>query len=203
MFSGIIEEIGSLRSLSAIPDGQRLTIVAASVSGELHPGDSIAVDGICMSVTATDRETFSVEAVGTTIAKTTIADWRPDRRLNIERALRIDGRLNGHLVQGHVDGVAVVSATADQSAAAGGAFRLACDLPTELMSAVVREGSIAIDGVSLTIAELTARGVVLQIVPYTSNHTVLIDRRVGDRVNIELDIIGRYVERLLQGYQRT
>ena len=198
MFSGIIEKIGSVVATDSTPHGQRLTVAIADICAELRPGDSIALNGVCFTVVVADSNTCAIEMGEATLAKTTAGEWHPGQRLNIERAMRADARLDGHIVQGHVDGIAVVASGADKSA---GPFRLVCDLPTEFMRCVVHEGSIAIDGVSLTVAELATSSVVCSIVPYTSSHTTLTDLQAGDRVNIELDIIGRYVERLLQGYR--
>lgn len=193
MFTGLVEEIGSVTSVQKNSDYQLLEIQADRVLRGTVIGDSICIDGACQTVTQLVGNHFSVEVLAVTLEKTTLGTFRSGRQVNLERSVTPSTRLGGHIVQGHVDDTATVVAVSRNHR---NVF-LTIELPDELKNYCVREGSIAIDGVSLTIAELCGIQVTVNIIPLTLESTVLAERRIGDRVNIEIDIIGRYVARML------
>ncbi len=194
MFTGLVEEIGIVTSLQRQGDGFFITIHASLVVADLHIGDSVAVNGVCLTVTACNEKSFTVQAVGETVQRSTMATWKVKMPVNLERALPAQGRLGGHFVQGHVDGVAqVISFTGIASS-----FWLELQMPEKLTKFLVHKGSIAINGVSLTIAELTGNQVSIAVIPHTAANTTLKRLKTGDMVNIETDIIGKYVYKLLQ-----
>ncbi|SIQ52886.1 riboflavin synthase alpha chain [Alkalispirochaeta americana] len=193
MFTGLVEEIGQVGQVARRGDYQSLQIRASAVIQGMAPGDSVAVNGVCQTVTDIGPQSFTVETLAVSLEKTTLGTLRPGHRVNLERALTPSSRLGGHFVQGHVDGTARIR----ESRRIGPNGFLGVALSPELLRYCVREGSITIDGVSLTIAGLDSEGITVNVIPLTWDATVLRDRRAGDSVNIEVDIIGRYVERLL------
>lgn len=193
MFTGLVETIGTYKGRS----GRAVSVSAPAYAGELALGESIATMGICLTVTAMTADGFTADYSEATEAATTLREWRVGQGLHLERALRLGDRLGGHLVAGHVDGVGeVVRATPAQ-----GGTALQIRVPAPLMRYAVEKGSIAVDGVSLTIVALDTDTVTLMIVPHTGLATTLTDARPGRRVNLEMDCLGKYVERLL-GLQR-
>ncbi|TVQ36956.1 MAG: riboflavin synthase [Spirochaetaceae bacterium] len=199
MFTGIVESIGRVRRTRAIASGVEIWIDCPQLVDGIAVSDSVAVDGVCQTVTRLDARGFAVQAVGETVQKTTLGRLTVGRALNLERSLRPTDRIGGHFVQGHVQDVGVVEALIPR----GEGFLFSVRIPEELMRFVVCEGSVALDGVSLTVASLTACGFSINLIPYSAGATTLASRQVGDAVNIEVDIIGRYVERLLHGYAPT
>ncbi len=193
MFTGLIEEIGVVTHISEKPGYRLMAIEAERVLDETRVGDSICVDGACQTVTGIEGKRFTVEALAVTLEKTTLGRFGPGKRVNLERAVTPKTRLGGHFVQGHVDATAQITALVRS---VENAF-LTIRIPEELLDYCVREGSVAIDGVSLTIADLKGPLATLNIIPQTWRNTVLSDRRQGESVNIEVDIIGRYVARML------
>jgi riboflavin synthase len=192
MFTGLIEAVGRVERNDPAGSGRRLRI-AAPLATELAPGDSVAVNGVCLTVAAHDAEGFDADLAPETLRVTTLGMLVPGVRVNLERPLRADSRVGGHFVQGHVDGVASVVANRLD----GDCRWLELDLPAPLAPLVIAKGSIALDGVSLTVAALEGARVAVQIVPYTLAHTALGDRRPGDPLNVEADMLGKYVRRLL------
>ena len=189
MFTGIVEEIGYLKSLQ----NGLLTIQAGTVLEGTKVGDSIAVNGACLTVTDLLADGFSVHAVPETLRRTNLSMLRPGDGVNLERALPVDGRLGGHIVQGHVEGTGeVVSFTPDGADGLTALYRA----PRPLMRYVVPKGFIAIDGASLTVVDCTDDTFWVTLIPYTRDHTNPAARRPGDAVNLETDIVARYVERL-------
>ena len=198
MFTGLIEAIGSVASVSQRPWGMLIGIHCPAVASWLAIGDSVNVDGVCQTVVAATASTFSVEAVGDTLVKTTFRKLRPGARVNIERALRADGRFGGHVVMGHVTGTARILSWRAEA----GAWFLTLELDPSWEDRVLPEGSIAVDGISLTVAEVvrstassstgspTAR---ISIIPHTRKATAIALKSEGDLVNIELDILASYV----------
>lgn len=196
MFTGIIEEVGRIASVEPLGGGLTLTIAAATVTEGMRKGNSIAVDGVCQTVTEFGADSFGVQAVATTLQRTTFGSFAPGCRVNLERSLRLADRLGGHLVQGHVDGVGEVRGIEPR----GEYVLIDFVLPPEIAEVTILHGSIALNGVSLTINAFPS-GTVAQvsIVPYTWEHTALADLRPGDRLNLEGDMIGKHVRRLIEG----
>jgi len=194
MFTGLVEEVGHIRDPRPLENGRAFQVQASAVLEGMALGDSVAVDGVCLTVTALARDGFEVQAVATTLERTTLGEYEPGRRVNLERALRLGDRLGGHLVQGHVDGVGTVRSVTPL----GELVLIDVVVPDEVVELTVLHGSIAVNGVSLTVNDLPERGVVgLSIIPYTWEHTALSDLQPGDRVNLEGDLIGKYVRQLL------
>jgi len=192
VFTGLVEEIGVVRSVSRAGDKARIEIGAAIVLEGTRLGDSIAVNGACQTVVALSPSGFAVEALAETLRKTTLGALRPGSRAHLERALSLGTRLGGHLVQGHVNG----KATVKELRAVGGNAYLVLSHPHEL-EPCVKEGAVAVDGVSLTISDLRAGEIEVNLIPHTRDATLLGIKNRGDEVNIENDLIAKYVERLL------
>ena len=191
MFTGLIDDVGTIEHAGTTPAGRELRVRCRYT--DLEPGESIAVNGACLTVRERGAGWFTTAAVVTTLDRTTIGAWEAGARVNLERAMRLGDRLGGHLVQGHVDGVATVTAVAQRDDARLVEIRL----PAELVELMVPHGSITVDGVSLTVNELPAPGVVqLSLIAYTLAHTTLGDLAPGARVHVEADVIGKYVQRL-------
>lgn len=194
MFTGIIEEVGVVASVEPAGNGVVIAVRADAVLRDLADGDSVAIDGVCQTVTSHGDGSFTVQAVATTLGRTTLGEYRPGRRVNLERALRMGARLGGHLVQGHVDGVGRVRSLRPQSEL----VLIDFTLPAEVEPVTVLHGSIALNGVSLTVNALPEPGVgQVSIIPFTWGHTALAELREGDGVNLEGDMIGKYVRHLL------
>jgi riboflavin synthase len=194
MFTGIVEEVGTVRAAAARGDLLEVRIAALGVLSALQPGASIAVNGCCLTATAVDGGSFTCELTPETLDRTAFRDrLRPGALVNLERPLRADGRFDGHIVQGHVDGVARIVARQDQ----GDSAEIAVEPPAELDRYLVAKGSVALDGVSLTVARRQAGRFTAALIPYTLKHTSLGSAGPGDRVNLEVDVIAKYVERLL------
>ncbi len=196
MFTGLIEDIGRLHNLSRSGGGARLTVETKLATGDtsaIRIGDSIAVDGACLTVVVHERHRLTFDVSLETLSRTTLGTLAPHSKLHLERALRLGDRLDGHLVQGHVDGLGRLVAR-DQT---GESWTVTVSLPEPLLPQVVEKGSIALDGVSLTIATLAADRVSVAVVPHTASKTHLIDRPIGSHINVETDILGKYVARML------
>lgn len=195
MFTGLIEDVGVIEEARESAAGRELRV--RSTFDGLTEGESIAINGACLTVREHGDGWFTVAAVLTTLGRTNIADWGAGTRVNLERALRADARLGGHIVQGHVDGVGTV----ESIATAGDARLVDVRIPRELAGLMVPHGSIAVDGVSLTVNELPEPGVVqLSLIEYTLAHTTLDELRAGSRVHVEADVVGKYVRHLLAPY---
>jgi riboflavin synthase len=197
VFTGIVEEIGEVVAVTERDEVVELAIAASKVTADAAPGDSIAVSGVCLTaVDVAPGERFTVELVPETLRRSSLAAVAAGTRVNLERAVTASTRLGGHIVQGHVDGVATVvdRVVAERSEE----VRFA--LPPELSRYVVLKGSVALDGVSLTVAALGPDSFTVALIPTTLAATTLADRRTGDPVNIEVDVVAKYVERLTAGY---
>ncbi len=193
MFTGLIEDLGTVRSLRRSGNDVRIELSTSLPLQEVVLGDSIAVNGICLTAVELGGDWFAADASSETLKASALGTLRPGARVHLERALKLGGRLDGHIVQGHVDGVGeVVSNRQD-----GSAWQLWVRPAAELLPEICPKGSIAVDGVSLTVNELTADAFRLTLVPFTATKTRLHLYRPGDRVNIETDILGKYVRRLL------
>jgi riboflavin synthase len=196
MFTGLIEKVGEIESVRQTDAGRELRIRAPFT--DIEAGESIAVNGACLTVREFGSGWFDVAAVTTTLERTTIGGWKPGTRVNLERSLRADERLGGHIVQGHIDCVGTVAARELR----GDALLIDVSLPTAIQSLFVLHGSIAIDGVSLTVNDLKPAGVQLSLIDYTLRHTTLGDLAAGSRVHVEADVIAKHVRRLLEPYLR-
>ena len=192
MFTGIVAEQGEVESVTATDDGARLRVRAALAS-ELGAGDSVAVAGACLTATTTEDGAFEADVINQTLSLTTLGALEEGDRVNLELALRADDRLGGHVVQGHVDGTATVASIEED----GFARRLRLELPEELLAYVVERGSIAIEGVSLTVAGLGEGWVETSLIPETLERTTLGALQPGAKVNVECDLLARYVRRAL------
>ena len=200
MFTGIIEEVGAVKSMTDTGDSFRIGISCKNVSQEISPGDSVAVNGICLTVTeAEPGSQFFCDAVKETVQRTTIGTWKKGTALNLEQALTPDSRMGGHIVQGHIDGTA--SVVRQQENRTG--MEMYFELQKEYEAYLVPKGSVCIDGVSLTIAEISGNTFRIALVPFTLENTTLGSKKAGDKVNIETDIIGRYVGQFLARGQGT
>jgi len=173
--------------------GTELQIAAPGTAKHVSPGESIAVNGCCLTLTSYRRDCLSFDLLEETIARTNLNDLRQDSPVNLERALRADGRVGGHFVQGHVDGVAAIIAFDTK----GADFRLEVELPENSKHYVASKGSITVNGISLTVAEVLPRSFAVWIIPYTKRHTNLDRVTIGDLVNLEFDILAKYVERMV------
>ena len=193
MFTGLIEETGRITGIDTRPDGRRLRVRARAVLEDTRTGDSLALNGCCLTVVDRGGDEFSVDVVPETLARTTVGGWEPGARVNLERALRLDARMGGHLVQGHVDGVGMVRAVARE----GEGRRVTVEVPDDLARFVAEKGSLAIDGVSLTVARCKRTVCEIALIPHTLKVTVAGDWVAGTRVNLEVDLIARYLARLL------
>ena len=193
MFTGIITEIGTLMEVRPAHGGRDLDIACSWT--DVVAGESIAVDGACLTVARLTQRGFGVHVVRTSLDRTRFEDLRPGQRVNLERALRVGDRLGGHLVQGHVDGVGTVLRVATREEAR----LLDLQVPAEVARVSVPLGSITVDGVSLTVNAIPDPGTIqISLIPFTLEHTTLGDRRPGDRVHLEADAVGKYVQALLQ-----
>ncbi|MEK7204803.1 MAG: riboflavin synthase [candidate division NC10 bacterium] len=195
MFTGIIEAIGTVQEFSRQGEGARVHIGAGALAEGLRLGESIAVEGACLTVTAVRGNGFAADLSVETLKRTTLGRLRAGARVNLERPLRLGDRLGGHLVTGHVDGVGQLAERVPQG---DGEF-IRIRFPRELGSLLVMKGSIAVDGISLTVAELSRDAFGVAIIPHTLEHTTLRNKRVGDPVNLEADLLGKHVARLLAG----
>jgi riboflavin synthase len=197
MFTGLIEAIGRIERVEATGAGSVLE-VGTSLAAALAPGDSVAVSGVCLTVTDAGRDRFRADLSRETRAATSLGAAQPGRLVNLERPVRADARLGGHFVLGHVDATGrVIEFRADE-----GGHWITVDAPAALDPYFIPKGSVAVDGISLTIASIASGRLGLQIIPYTFAHTSLSDMRVGDFVNLEADVLGKYVVRLLEGRVR-
>jgi len=195
MFTGLIEDLGTVESLESGDEGARLRI-ATRLAGEIGDGDSVAVDGVCLTATAVDAAGFETEAMNQTLKVTALGDLGAGDRVNLELAMKASDRLGGHIVQGHADGVGTVVSLEDD----GFARRLRVGLGDELIRYAVEKGSIALNGVSLTLSALGEDWAEVSLIPETLERTVLGEASVGDRLNVECDVVAKYVERLMKPF---
>jgi riboflavin synthase len=196
MFTGLIEAVGEVASLVETRGGYRLQI-GTPLAASLAAGESVSVNGVCLTVTPAGDGTMHAEIGPETARITTLGTLRPGQRVNLERALRADGRFGGHFVQGHVDAVGTVVELRGE----GDARWIGFEFPGELAPYFVRKGSVAVDGISLTVAELAANRFDVMIVPFTWAHTNLAALHVGSRVNLECDLVGKYVARSVEMFR--
>lgn len=194
MFSGIIEEMGAVSILNKSLAGTRLTIMASAIMGDLAIGASVSVNGTCLTVTARTDQDFSVDVSPETLQVTTLGSLASGSPVNLERAMKLNDRIGGHMVSGHVDGIGALRSRHQD----GNAVVLEIEAPKDILRLCVAKGSITVDGISLTINDATEKSFLVSIIPHTAKVTTLGLKQVGDQVNLESDLIGKYVERLLQ-----
>ena len=192
MFTGLIEDLGELAELESNELGARLTIRSA-LAAQLSEGDSVAVNGVCLTATEIEAESFSADAMNETLSRSSLGDAEPGSALNLELPVRANGHLGGHIVQGHVDGVGSIAATRED----GIALVVTVAAAPELLRYVAEKGSIAVDGVSLTVSRVDDQGFDVWLIPETTQRTNLGGAALGRTVNLEVDILAKYVERLL------
>jgi riboflavin synthase len=193
MFTGIIEEIGKIEKITPIAGGLRISVKAEKVFDDIKINDSICVDGVCLTVTNLDKNSFWVDAVGATLEKTSFDFIKADTYVNLERSVRLNDRMGGHLVQGHVNGIGIIS----EIKKLGENYLVKIIVPDELEKYLIKEGSVAINGISLTIADVSKNEISISIIPHTWQNTNLKYKKLNDKVNVEIDILAKYVEKLL------
>lgn len=194
MFTGIVEEMGSVRNIVYGSSSIKLSIGCSIVMEATVKGDSIAVNGICLTVTELGTDWFTADVMPETMRKTSLEKLKPGHKVNLERALRLSDRLGGHIVSGHIDGTGTIMATKGED----NAVLITIEAPQQVMKYIVQKGSVALDGTSLTIAELRDNTFTVSLIPLTRGFTILGAKAIGDKVNIECDVIGKYVEKMLK-----
>lgn len=199
MFTGIIEEIGEVIAVRNITDQIEMKIQAHKILEDLKVSDSISVDGVCQTVVDREDQEFKIQAVGETLTKTTMGNFRPGRKVNLERSLRLDSRLGGHFVQGHINGIGSILKIIKRS----DNYYFEISIPESLLKYCAPEGSIAIDGISLTIAQLKNNIIGISVIPYTFKQTTLNFKKTGHYVNIETDVLARQLEQLISKKEKS
>ena len=198
MFTGIIEDVGTITAIGKLEGRWVFAVRTAIVPSGDREGDSIAVDGVCLTVIGWEGAVFRADASLETLSVTTLKEKSPGDRVNLERAMRLDSRLGGHMVMGHVDAVGRISGVTKE----GDSLRLEIEVPREVSKYVVRKGSVAIDGISLTVNEQRDNRFTLNVIPYSSANTTIGSKNLGDQVNVETDIVGRYVEKFVSAGEK-
>lgn len=193
MFTGLVEELGTIRSIRKGTNSALLTIEAEKILDDIKIGDSVAVNGVCLTVTAFEGKAFTADVMAETLAKTNLGALNPGDRVNLERALRLGDRLGGHLVSGHIDGTGIIINKERFDIAT----LVTIKAPEEVMRYIIKKGSVAIDGTSLTVVNFSKDNFTVSLIPHTARATTLGYKKVGQIVNLEADIIGKYIERLM------
>ena len=193
MFTGIVEEMGTVRRLNQSPNRCELELSATKVLEGTQIGDSIAVNGVCLTVIRMDKDHFTADVMPETLRRSNLGQLKTGSKVNLERAMAADGRFGGHIVAGHIDGTGTIRSMQPE----GNAMLVTISATPELLRYVVEKGSIAIDGISLTVAKVSHTDFTVSLIPHTGEETTLLKHRSGEIVNLETDIIGKYVEKLL------
>lgn len=193
MFTGIIEETGKVEAVAKGSNSAVITIAAVKVLEDTKIGDSIAVNGVCLTVTSISGRKFSADVMAETLRRSSLGSLKHGSMVNLERAMAANGRFGGHIVSGHIDGVGVISSFEKED----NAVWVKIETPAKILRYIVEKGSITIDGISLTVAKLTDSSFAVSVIPHTGEETTLLNRNPGDIVNLENDIVGKYVERLM------
>ncbi len=196
MFTGIIEEQGILQSIQWGSQSAVLSIKATKVLENVSIGDSICTNGCCLTVTAFTSHSFSVDVMAETMRSTTLSELKRGANLNLERALQLSDRLGGHILSGHIDGLGTIKSISRED----NAVWFSIEAPQNILKYIIKKGSIALDGISLTVADVSTSGFKVSIIPQTAQETNLLSRQLGDQVNLETDMIGKYIERFM-GFQ--
>lgn len=195
MFTGIVEEVGSIKNVLAGGESGEIGIRAKKVLENTKIGDSIAVNGVCLTVTSLQADGFTADVMPETLRRTNLGKLKSGDPVDLERAMAADGRFGGHIVSGHIDGLGQIV----QMRHEGNAVWVRIQAPAEILRLIVEKGSIAIDGISLTVASVSSDDFQVSIIPHTGSETILLKKKPGDQVNLENDIVGKYVQRLLGG----
>ena len=198
MFTGIVEEVGKVARIEKNGVTGKLSIMADIILEGTKIGDSIAVNGVCLTVTSLNESSFTADVMGETFRRSSLGDLQVGSFVNLERAMPADGRFGGHIVSGHIDGMGEIISIEPEGTAVW--YTLSASM--EILQGIVEKGSIAIDGISLTIARITEKDFAVSIIPHTGGNTILSQKKVGDKVNLENDIIGKYVQRFLEPQQK-
>ena len=192
MFTGIVEEIGEIAAVSVGVNSCVYTVRASKVLEDIHIGDSIAVNGLCLTVTSFGGGCFTADVMNESLRKSNLGDLKRGSKVNLERAMAANGRFGGHIVSGHIDGTSILRSYEREA----NAVWVTITAGEELMRYIIMKGSVALDGVSLTVARVYKDAFAVSLIPHTGEETTLLNKRVGDRINIENDVIGKYVEKL-------
>lgn len=192
MFTGIVEEIGTISNIARGADSCVYTVNALKILEDMHIGDSIAVNGLCLTVTSFDKSSFTADVMNESLRRSNLGDLRRGSKVNLERAMAANGRFGGHIVSGHIDGTgALISYEREANA-----VWVTISASEGLMKYIIMKGSVALDGVSLTVARLYNDAFAVSLIPHTGEETTLLNKNIGDRINIENDVVGKYVEKL-------
>ena len=193
MFTGIIEEIGTIKNINTNGVSAQLNIASNIVLEGTKIGDSIAVNGVCLTVTSLTSNSFTADIMAETLRRSNLGNLLPQSKVNLERAMLANGRFGGHIVSGHIDGTGTIIETKPE----GNAIWVKIKTSSEILKYIIQKGSITIDGISLTVAKITDQDFSVSIIPHTAENTTLLQKKVGEVVNLENDIVGKYVEKLL------
>lgn len=194
MFTGIIEEVGRVKNIKMGASSAIITIQADKVMEDIHLGDSIAMNGVCLTVTSFDRNSYSVDVMHETLRRTNLGGLKSGSRVNLERAMAADGRFGGHIVAGHIDDIGTITSMERDD----NAVWVTVQTTTAVLRYIVEKGSITIDGISLTVARVDDKSFAVSVIPHTGAETTLLEKKPGDTVNLETDMVGKYVEKLLK-----
>mgnify|MGYP002510149880 FL=1 len=193
MFTGIIEEIGTIKSINSTGISSQLCISANTILEDTKIGDSIAVNGVCLTVTSIKSNLFTADVMAETLRRSNLGSLIPQSKVNLERAMPANGRFGGHIVSGHIDGTGTIVETKPE----GNAVWIKINCSSNLLKYIIHKGSITIDGISLTVAKVTDSDFSVSIIPHTAANTTLLQKKSGDVVNLENDVVGKYIEKLL------
>lgn len=193
MFTGIIEELGTVKRIQSGQESMEIVVQASKILEDVHLGDSISVNGVCLTVTRYTQEEASFDVMPETFKSTNLNKLAKGSQVNLERSMKADGRFGGHMVSGHVDGLGVIMSKKQES----NAVYYDIELPQELLDYFVYKGSVTVDGTSLTVFGVDQQGITISLIPHTMEHTILGEKGVGDQVNIEIDMLGKYVVNFL------
>lgn len=195
MFTGIIEEIGTVANIERGAKSSRITISAERIFDDLKIGDSVSVNGMCATAAKISGNTFTADIMAESMRRTNLGDLKKGSRVNLERAMQLNGRFGGHIVSGHIDGTGVIISQRRED----NAVWLTVGAPENIMRYIIEKGSVAIDGVSLTVASVYSDAFAVSLIPHTAEETTLLSKRTGEKVNLECDIVGKYIERFTPG----
>ena len=193
MFTGLVEEIGTVESIKKGPKSATIVIKAKKILEDIKLGDSIATNGVCLTVTAFTSNSLEVDVMAETMRRSNLNNLSSGNKVNLERALKLGDRLGGHIVSGHIDGTGIIKDFQQED----NAIWVSITAPPNILKYIINKGSIAIDGISLTVAYIDDKCFKVSIIPFTGDETTLLEKNMGDKVNLEVDMIGKYVEKLL------